>query len=458
MIVRTALQELEKWSKRPDRKPIVLRGARQTGKTWIAREFGKHFKHFLEINLEKEENRQLFEQQKNLDKLLQTLFLQARIPWEPEHTLLFLDEIQYSPTAIKQLRYLYEEHPSLKTIAAGSLLETLLEFKESFPVGRVEYLNIYPVSFEEYLMTIEAESLLQEYQKIPLNNFATSLLFEAFHTYTMIGGMPEILQTYIDRKDVLQLSAKYDGLISGYLQDVEKYGKNPTQKKVLRHIIHTGFAEVGSRIKFQNFGASSYRSREVSEAFRALEKAFLLHLIYPTVETQLPLKPDYKKAPKLFWCDTGLVNYYNHWQEELLHISDLNEKYRSKITEQITAQEITSKHQSILPPFSFWVRDKGSGDAEVDFVIAHKGKIIPIEVKSGKTGRLRSLHQFMERAPHQIAVRVYRGPLLLQKTRTITGHKPYYLLNLPYFLAGKLREYLDWMAAEIQGREGGGIL
>ncbi len=451
MIVRTALQKLEKWASRPGRKPLVLRGARQTGKTWLVRKFGSRFKYFLEVNLEKDANRQLFERHKDLGELLQRLFLQAGIPLDFENTLLFLDEIQYSPTAIRQLRYLYEEYPALRTIAAGSLLETLLEFKESFPVGRVEYLNIYPVDFEEYLLTTQAETLFREYQKIPLNDFANTLLFDAFHTYAMIGGMPEVVQTYINSKDLLQLSVKYDALLSGYLQDIEKYGKNPSQKKVLRHIIHAGFGEVGSRIKFQNFGASSYRSREVSEAFKALEKAFLLHLIYPTVETELPIKPDYKKSPKLFWLDTGLVNYYNQWQEELIDISDLNEKYRARISEQIVAQEIISKHQSILQPFSFWVRAKGSGDAEVDFVVSHKGKIIPIEVKSGKSGRLRSLHEFMERAPHTMAVRMYKGPLYLQKVRTINKRKEYHLLNLPYFLAGKIKDYLDWMEGEVKG-------
>ena len=443
MFKRKVLAELNKWSEKSNRKPLVLRGARQVGKTTVVNQFAEKFEQYIYLNLEIESDRKPFDTYTTIDTLIQSLFLLRNLKYaNRKNTLIFIDEIQEVPGAFNILRYFYEEFPEIRVIAAGSLLETIFNRGMSFPVGRVEFLVIRPVSFHEFLGATDEIAALEQLEHLPVKEFAHDRLMELFHTYAIIGGMPEVVREYATNKDLTALGPIYELLIASYIDDVEKYARNDSLLRIIQHCIRVSFTEAGKRIKFQNFGRSNYNSKEAGEALRTLEKTFLLSLIYPTVSTTLPLMPDYKKSPRLQILDTGMINYFLGVQGELLGTDDLSSMYQGTIIEHLTGQEILAERFNILSSLNFWVREKNSSTAEVDYVYTYEGKLIPIEVKSGKEGTLRSLHLFMDEANHPFAVRVYGGTLMVTDVTTAAG-KNYKLLNLPYYLMSQLDAYLD---------------
>lgn len=453
MFYRSLLRELEQWRKSATRKPLVIRGARQVGKTTLVNEFGKQFKQYVYLNLERPQDAALFTKYLNVQELITHIFFEKRAKLsEITETLLFIDEIQEDPKVVNLLRYFKEELPELPVVAAGSMLETLLGKNLAFPVGRVEFRILRPVSFVEYLKAMGEDMLLNALEQIPLPNYAESALYKAFHEYALLGGMPEIIQHYAQHRDLTALRPIYDSLINSYLSDAEKYAKNDQQLQLIRFSIHQSMVLVGKRITFQRFGNSNYPSNAISEVLRALEKTHLLHILYPTTGTTLPLENDYKKSPRLQFLDTGLVNYFNSLQLDMLGSKDLSSVYQGRIIEHLVGQELLSFQSLSLSKLNFWVRQKKQSDAEVDFIHLHKGKLIPIEVKSGPTGTLKSLQVYMEQAPLQLAIRYYAGSRRLDKIETQHG-KIFYLLSLPYFLSSKIDAYLDWVAAEIGGLE-----
>ena len=450
MFKRDILGELQKWHQREARKPLVIRGARQVGKTTVVRQFAAEFEQSLYLNLELPEDRKPFEEFSNFDTLLQSLFfLKNRSLAKRKETLIFIDEIQEVPEALQQLRYFYEEAPDVPVIAAGSMLESLFNTEISFPVGRVEYLVIHPVSFPEFLGAIGEIAVLEQLKNIPLAGFAQDKLMQFFRTYCVIGGMPEIIQQYAKDRDLTALNTTYESLLVSYMDDVEKYAANNAQANYIRHVIRSCFAEAGKRIKFQGFGNSTYKSREMGEALRTLEKALLVHLIYPQTSPVLPLQPDYDRSPRLQFLDTGMLNYFTGIQKEIIGTEDLDEVYSGTMIEHIAGQELLARQYSALHGLNFWIREKNTAVAEVDYLYQYKGKLIPVEVKSGADGRLRSLHLFMDMAPHNIAIRFYAGELRIS-VLTTPGQKIFYLLNLPYFLVSQIEAYLPWFEEEIK--------
>lgn len=443
MFYRNIIEALTDWSVQPDRKPLLLRGARQVGKTTVVNFFGESFKQYISINLERPSDREAFAS-KDIHVLIQTLFLLKNKELQYiNDTLLFIDEIQYVPEALNMLRYFYEEYPQLKVIAAGSLLETIFNDGFSVPVGRVDYMVMRPVSFPEFLGALGKTEALKQLHTLPIGDFAHASLIQLFHTYALIGGMPEIIKRYAETKDITAIASIYERLTTAYIDDVEKYGKRDTLIRVIRHTIRASFLEAGKRIKFQNFGRSDYASRESGEAFRILEKVFLLSLVYPTVQAKLPLLPDYKKSPRLQVLDTGMMNYFLGIQVDILGTEDLSKVHQGIIVEHMVGQELLARKFNVMNSLHFWVREKNTSQAEVDFVYPYQGKLIPIEVKSGKEGTLRSLHLFMDEAPHDMAIRFYAGKLSLSSCLTPSGKK-YRLLNLPYYLVSMLDQYLAW--------------
>jgi predicted AAA+ superfamily ATPase len=444
MFNRRIIEELDKWLAQPIRKPLVLRGARQVGKTTLVEQFASRFEQYIYLNLELPEDRQPFEQFTSVEALVQALFFIKNCSLEQKkQTLIFIDEIQEVPEALNILRYFFEQEPDLPVIAAGSMLETLFDKNISFPVGRVEYKVIRPVSFAEFLDAMGENAALTQLEKVPVAKFAHTKLLQLFHTYALIGGMPEIVKSYIRNKDLKALSPIYDSLIASYLEDVEKYASSDSQIQHIRHAISSSFPAAGKRIKFEGFGNSTYRSRDMSEALRILEKALLLQLIFPCTSATLPLMPDIKKSPRMQVLDTGLINYLVGIQKELLGTKDLNSVYQGTIIEHLVGQELLSMQNLALSALHFWVREKKTSNAEVDYIFPFEGKLIPIEVKSGKEGTLRSLHQYMDEAPHAFAIRFYSGELSITEAKTSSG-KVYQLLNLPYYLGTQLEKYLDW--------------
>lgn len=441
MFSRKVMEKLVQWSVKSDRRPLVLRGARQVGKTSVVHMFSKKFDQYIYLNLDKAEDKAYFERDFTFQNLLDAIFFSKSIEKNAGRTLIFIDEIQNSPRAVNFLRYFHEDTPELYVIAAGSLLESLIDNQISFPVGRVEYLSVRPCSFEEYLIAANEKRAVEMLDQVPFPEFAHDKMSDIFREFAIIGGMPAIIGNFLENRDYVKLRPIYDGLIVSYLDDVEKYARNTTMRHVIRHIINSSFISAGERIKFEGFGHSSYRSREIGDAFRTLEKAMLLQLVYPAVNEKLPIDIKYR-TPKLQMVDTGLVNHMAGIQGELLGSAFIDVAFRGKIAEHLVGQELISAESSVLARLNYWLRDSRNSQAEIDWVIPYKGMMIPVEVKSGHSGKLKSLHLFMDKAPHEYAVRIYAGKMNLEIVTT-PGGKKFSLISLPFYLAGRIIKVLE---------------
>lgn len=446
MFRRNIISKLEAWKQDKKHKPLILRGARQVGKTTVVNEFGSQFDNYLYFNLERNENAKLFEMEIPLDDLVNMLYASVGKVKKEGTTLVFIDEIQNSPKTIALLRYFYEQRPDLYVIAAGSLLENLVDVKVSFPVGRVQYLALRPCSFSEFLGAIGKYNLLAVLsQKAEYTVAFHEQLMHLFNQYTIVGGMPEAVQQYAETQDVIGIEDVYETLVQAYKDDSEKYVRGNKLTDVVRFILSYGWAFSGETITLGNFANSGYKSREVGEAFRLLEKAMLLELIYPVSSTQLPIIPETKRMPKLIWFDTGLVNYQAGIRKEIIGSTDMVDSWRGHIAEQITAQELLTLDDRVGQHRSFWA--KPNNGAEVDFIFAHNSKLYPIEVKSGTNAHLRSLQVFMDSSGVNIAIRIWSKPYSIDKVKTIHG-KEFTLINLPFYLIGNLRNVLDAVVEE----------
>lgn len=434
---------LEQWKIATNRKPLILRGARQVGKTTLVTQFAETFSNRILLNLEKPKDIRFFNDYEDVQTIKDALFFEYNISnADTNTTLLFIDEIQESPKAIQLLRYFYEEIPTLPIIAAGSLLEFALSQVKSFPVGRVEFLYLHPLNFSEFLMAIEQGQAVEQLTQIPVKNYAHTTLLNLFHTYTIIGGMPEVVKTYLIDKSIADLPKVYQSIWATYKEDVKKYAKSSSSENVIKYIMEVAHLYVDQRIKFQNFGNSNYRSREVGEAFRNLEAAKIIQLIHPTTDLEAPMKPNLKKSPRLQFLDTGFLNFDLNIQGELLAFKDLSNAYKGAIIPHIIFQEVLSLNTvSNQKPF-FWVREKAQASSEVDLVLQYQNTIIPIEIKSGPTGKLKSLHEFIERTNHHYAIRMYAGEFKIETHQTPNKNKTYQLMNLPYYLGTQLDQYI----------------
>jgi len=441
MFERNIEKELERWAKDKYRKPLVLRGARQVGKTTIVNRFACRFENYLYVNLEKSEAVKLFESTEDVKSLLPLLFLFCNVQRQEGQILLFIDEIQNSPHTVSLLRYFYEELSEIHVIAAGSLLETMLDRHISLPVGRVQYMAIHPCSFAEFLNAIGETRFLDPIRNTDLPDIFHNRLNELFRTYSLMGGMPEVVSRYAAEKDFTILNQIYNALLNAYKNDVEKYAKNNSQLSVIRYILEEGWTFSGETITLGGFGGSPYKARETGEAFRMLEKAMLLELVYPLKSALMPMISDLKRAPKLFWFDVGLVNYVANIRKEYVTSNDLLDVWRGKASEQITAQELKALSTDVGAKRNFWVRNKRGSTAEVDLVYLFDGYIIPIEVKSGHNAHLKSLHQFMDETVHNTAVRIWSGKFDINEVKT-QHNKTFRLINLPFYMIFALPEIL----------------
>lgn len=447
-IYRELNGELKKWKKQDSRKPLIIRGARQVGKTTLVEDFAKSYKHSIVLNLEKSKARSFFEGTDEVSQIKEALFLSNNILTEKGgETLLFLDEIQECPEAIKMLRYFYEEEPSLHVIAAGSLFELAIKEFESFPVGRISFLYLYPLNFKEFLSACGKKQLAIALDEIPVKNSIHSTLIDFFKEYAIVGGMPEAVKYYVKNDSKIGLKNIYESIWSTYKEDVKKYAKNNTQRKVLQHILETAHLFLDQRIKFNNFGSSNYKSREVGEAFHSLDASKVIRLIYPTTDVDFPAKPDLKKSPRMQFLDSGIVAFSLGIQADLIKLDNTNAWFRGAMVAHLITQELLSINFNNSMSPMFWVRQKAQSSAEVDLIFTYRTLLIPIEIKSGPTGRLRSLFEFMKRAPHNFAVRISQNKFSIEKVNTIEG-KEFWLMNLPLYLGTKIPDYISYFVNE----------
>lgn len=447
MYERELITQLRQWAEKSPRKPLVIRGARQVGKSTLVREFGREFDVFIEVNLELSDDASIFQHTDNVQEIWQYLCLRNHVvSTTSKRMLLFIDEIQEEPKAVGLLRYFYEKMPWLYVITAGSRLQSLLKKHVSFPVARVEYLNLRPFSFVEYLNATEGKEWTELVKNVNVPAVMHEKLITIFNRYALVGGMPEAVADYAENHDIERLSPIFNSLLMGYNEDVERYAKNEQQVRIIRHILDTAWLSAAETVTFANFGNSSYTSTQIHEAMDCLEKAYILSLDYPVTSTDIPAIPSKRRSPKLMMVDSGVTNFVAGIQIEYLQNKDLLDTWRGRAAEQIVAQElrIMLDRQYKEKQF-FWVRDKKGTTAEIDFIWQTQSQIVPIEVKAGTNSHLRSLHSFVNAATRPVtAVRFWSGEYSVQDVTTpVPESRPYRLINIPFYYIGQLKKILQ---------------
>ena len=393
---RLVEEQVKNWIHSPRRKPLVIRGARQVGKTWLVDNvLAKQFDDFVKIDLEKRRDlHTLFSGNLEPQSILTHLELASdRII--PGKTLLFLDEIQACPRAIMALRYFYEEMPGLHIVAAGSLLE--FAFGEiSIPVGRIQYLHMHPMTFYEYLIAIDKELLAEQLLQQPdtVSKHIQQMLLNELKSYFFIGGMPECIKTYRDSGSMLETFRIQSEIIDSYRDDFPKYTPH-IDITCLEAVFLNVAKSVGEQLKYTRLN-EGYSGQMNRKAFDLLSKARIIHKIPSCDPSGLPLGATAnQKKFKASILDIGLMQRLCQVPIELeLRQQNLLAMYRGKLAEQFVAQELLAWHSSEL---YYWSRDTRGSNAEVDYLVVREGKIYPVEVKSGAGGSLRSLHLMLEK-------------------------------------------------------------
>ena len=444
MFNRKILGYLKEWKEKKGRKPLIIRGARQVGKTSAVLMFAeKGFENLIYLNLENIEHLRLFREElslKEFENIIKVKFNQQIIPGK---TLIFLDEIQNALPLIKLLRFFYEQRPQIHVIACGSLLEAKIRREGfSFPVGRVEFAYLYPLDFFEYLEAKGKTQLLEFLQNVKpgekIPHSIHKLALEQFYEYTMVGGMPEIVKNFLENNDIVGLSSIYSSLFTSYYEDVYKYSSLAVAK-YLSYVIETAPLFAGNLIKYEKFGGSNFGSREMSRAFDTLQKVMLLYQVQATKSRKIPLLSQRKRPKKLIFLDIGLVNYRMGIQSEFLTLKGFDDFYRGRIAEQVVGQNLLAQFINDLPNIFYWAKEKQKGSAEVDFCIVKGGKILGIEVKSGSAGRLKSLFSFVQEVERSVVFRIYSGEFKKEEIRI--GGKKYGLISVPFYLVPRIFGY-----------------
>ena len=393
---RHIITELQSWITRERRKPLLLRGARQVGKTWLVEYLAKEkFDFFLKVDFEEHpELVSLFDSDLDPLRICSELEVRTGIDVILGKTLLFFDEIQICPRAIIALRYFFEKMPDLHVIAAGSLLDFALS-EISIPVGRIQTLEIHPMNFAEFLLAVGFEKAA-EICNGPIADVSETthqFLIEQLRLYWLIGGMPECIKVYQNTKSVKQAAEVQDEIIETYRMDFSKY-KPKTDVTCLATVFSGISASVGQQIKYTSL-ANDYTIPTIKKAYRSLLLSRLTHQVKSVSAPGIPLevRASTKKFKNIF-LDIGLMNRsmeidynepFNH--QNLLAI------YRGQLAEQFVGQEIVSATRK---PLYYWSRNAKNSNAEIDFLIHNKDGFIPIEVKDGPAGKLRSLHLYRD--------------------------------------------------------------
>ncbi len=393
---------LLEWKNDPERKPLILSGARQVGKSYVIEQnLAPHFEDSLTINFEKQpEFKNCFSDGFSAKEILKRMEALSRHRINIEKTLLFWDEIQFCPKALTSLRYFYEEIPKLHIIAAGSLIEFILD-KLSIPVGRVTYRHLDPISFEEFLFNSGNKILLDEIFSHRIDKtFPEALHLKAIalvKEYMAIGGMPEVIANYIEHNDYLKCQEILSDLIESYIKDFPKYTAKNTDLKYIDVVFSRAPHLVGNQFKFVQI-SRDIQSKYLREALVLLFKAGIINYIHKTAG--FPLGANYNPHRfKLLFLDIGLMQRacdfnISRW------ISDSTTLINTgSITEQFVGQQILANSGFKRKRLYYWERDKKSSSAELDYLVEHNNKIAPIEVKAGAFGKLKSMKLFLESYP-----------------------------------------------------------
>ena len=391
---------LNEWKNSAYRKPLLLRGARQVGKTYAVKNLGNSFRDFVNINFEQYPKVQdIFEQDLNPHRIIMELSKLVGKDIFPKHTLLFLDEIQRAPKAVTALRYFYEEIPDLHVIAAGSLLDFSLP--EGMPVGRIESLYMYPMTFLEFLgaknETLAINEIINHDIQEPINDNLHNKFLKLLGEYIAIGGLPEAIKIWVETQDFYECSKIHQNLIKTYQDDFPKYAKK-LQIKYLDVLFNSIGNQIAKKFKFSNV-PGNYKKRELLPALDLLQTAGIVHKIYKSAAQGLPLgaQADYDDF-KIMLIDVAITQAIlglelGPWLQNPLG-QFIN---KGELIEALIGQEIIAYSNPIdKGKIYYWRKETKASEAEVDYIIQERGDIIPIEVKSGEGTRLKSIQMFLE--------------------------------------------------------------
>lgn len=450
---RVVAHYLKAWLVATDRKPLVVRGARQVGKTWLIRHFAQSSgKKLIEVNFEKQPALASLFASNDSQQILLNLAASYGQDIDPQNSLLFLDEIQTTPQIFSKLRWFAEDFPQLPVVAAGSLLEFMLaEHSFSMPVGRISYMHLEPLSFEEFLLANNKKALLDY---LSVYNFSIEIplaihaqISTLFKEYVLIGGLPAAVLNWVNERSLNKVNQIQHDLLATYRDDFSKY----KGRIVLEKIDETMMAVprmLGEKFIYQRVNTSA-PAQTIKHILDLLGKARICHRVSGCAANGVPLGAEIKERQfKEVFLDTGLCSValgLNLAQVNATQEMSLINK--GGIAEQVVGQLLrTINEPYIEPALYYWAREDKGSNAEVDYVIQHGSRVIPIEVKAGSTGALKSLHSFMNLKKLSLALRINSD--LPSKTavsvKTHAGeYVEYILLSLPFYLLGQSRRLLD---------------
>lgn len=444
---RKQLVTLRKWLGKSNRKPLIVRGARQVGKSTLVRLFAQDVQRpLVEVNLERFPGLGQIFSQNNPRQILDVLEALPRVASITPDSILFLDEIQAVPEAIAALRYFYEEMPGLALIAAGSLLEFVLEdHRFSMPVGRVEYLHMGPMTFTEFLGALEEEKLLSYITEFELGREIHSIIHDRLvsllRIYYFVGGMPEAVKTYAESRRLKEVTDIHHSVVETYREDFSKYIGSRSLPR-MQSVFNFAARNIGTKVKYSQFSAD-VKGATIKADIDLLCRARVLTKVTHSHCSGLPLQADIEeRIYKLVFLDVGLMNTICGLSWNVISHMDA----QSLVNEGAIAEQFVGQHLvEILSAtanreLTYWLREGRSSNAEVDYVIAIDGRIVPIEVKAGATGSLKSLHQFVGEKGALQAVRLDTGlpskenvaTSILRKGNLIPVN--YELISVPLYL------------------------
>ena len=395
------------WKDNPMRKPLLLRGARQVGKSSAVRHFGKEFQFFAEVNFERHKTvKTFFQGDIDIRLIVQKIAIYINVPIEEGKTLLFLDEIQECPEAIMALRFFKEDYPGLHVIAAGSLLEFTLQELPTFGVGRIHTLFMYPMTFDEFLNANNENGLIsmkkQADSQHPLDAAFHEKLIEYFRIYLLVGGMPEAVLAWIKTHNFNQCSHIQEDIILTYEDDFSKYKKR-VSPDLLRTTLHGICHQPGEKITFKQISAD-YRSSQIREAVRLLTLAGLVIPVIATSGNGIPLDAEAnEKNMKILLLDSGLLlsvlqlegNLAQHLVELIMTGSPQDLVNKGGLVEMVAGLELLRNKPCVQRQKMFYWEKSGNSIAKIDYLDTFHLKVTPIEIKSGTQGGMKSLWQFM---------------------------------------------------------------
>ena len=431
---RTAMEDLKEWKKRTDRKPLVIRGARQVGKTWLLKEFGRiAFRETVYVNFDNNpQMKALFSADMRIERIITGLELYCGHKIEMENTLLIFDEIQEVPQALTSLKYFRENAPHYQIVCAGSLLGIALHQGTSFPVGKVEFLDLYPLSYREFLMALGKErfdKLLEDGDFELATPFRMEYM-DLLKQYYYVGGMPEVVMSFVQKKDFNEVRKIQSDILDSYVQDFSKHAPHELVPRIrmLWESIPSQLSKENKKFLYGLIKEGS-RAKEYETALLWLTDCGLVHEVRRVKVPSLPLKAyEDLKAFKLYILDVGLLSCMVRLdQRVLLEGNALFKEFKGALTEQYVLEQL--KTQKGIDAY-YWTNDRGS--AEVDFILDTGSEIIPVEVKAETNLKAKSLKVYVEKYKPTVSLR----------TSLADYKREDWLLNLPLWAIGYVKSFI----------------